>query len=320
MTLYGKFLSRQAALAHQGVLADALATFDPRRTVTLYELLTNHKMLVRLGAHDWLDVRELRKRINAYCQFMHLVRGLTLRDEPLIFFQSIDTREERRAYEGSPRKLREPCWQARYLHTRTNFSPETLGSWELRTRIIKPGCAFSNWDGRGITKNPHDAQVRSGSLTGYRLPNYMELLGVSSKVATNYLARIILHDLGHGALPDIGGEREILHDVAMVYAMDMQVQRNPVSFERLVYRECTDPCLFLDVEEEFETISPAELTLVQRTLYDDLHHKFAASTLVPTAPLWELTKDVTEHDAPRHVRDYIKRMVRSGFVQYQQAA
>ncbi len=319
MTLYQKFLANQREAQEQGVCAEALRSFDPDKTVTLHDLLISPApapLIQRLGAESWLRVSQLRKRIKAYCEYMHWVPREVLRKEGAIFFQPVDKALEYAYYrQDVNRAEKESSWKVRTLHTRTVFSSETLGSWEEGRRMIMPGTTFINSGAVGLTQRGQGQYVRSGSLIGYRVPNYADILKVSPYVATDYFVRIIIHDLGHTALPIVLQDREILHDVSMVWAMDARQTTYPNTHEGMVHRECTDPYMFLDADD-LHTDDTQPARAAHRVLYNDILAKFSPETLKPSAGLWSLTEEIESDQARKHVTDELKRIRSEGFLAY----
>lgn len=319
MSLYQKFLDGQKQL--ERTHADFLGSLDPRRTATLSELLTDDAAINRLGLSGSVVRALLRQRIVAYADFMNRLPAAPISggSKRLIFFQSSIKREEatpdpRPMFAHVPRLVR-------YLHTVTDFSFETTGTWIPHSRIIKPGYSFSNDGWRGLYPNNPGRPIKSGLVVGYRLPRYTDLLGVSPQVATDYLARIVTHDLGHAVLPHVHGDREPLHDVAMVYAMDAGAQKYEKGFAGIVHRECTDPFFFLDAPDFLEALSEQGLSAAQRFYLNTLRQKYDEDELRRVwAPIWGLCKEIKEEDCRNHIRGVIHEMRMSGFARYQEAA
>lgn len=326
MRLYGKFLAGQQARAQRGRLAEALRSFDESRTVTLYNLLCNPSLVRKIKAGNWLDVARLERHIRAYCDFMHLVRRDIKYDEALVFFQATSPGEEERFFKVRKSDSDHSCWEEAYFLTHMRPTASTDGSWSRETRQVKPGTVFINEGAKGIVQDPKSAPgVRSGSMIGYRVPNYAHMLGVSRTTATDYFARIIIHDLGHSALPRVAAGREMLHDVAMVRAMNLPAPSSKaLDFEHLVRIECCDPYAFLYLGEIVGNMSTKGFSPVQRAFHAALVQKYSHKALEAAGPLWGLTRLSEEGDDLRDLRTHvdarIEHLQHTGFAEYQLAA
>lgn len=116
---------------------------------------------------------------------------------------------------------------------------------------------------RGIRVPTHAARHPT---IGYNLPNFPELLEVSAAVASEYLARIVAHDVLHSTLPTIGMRNEAFHDLAILHAggamRDRCAATNP--WEQFVLDECTDVACRININDRLvELLKSKKLTAMQ---------------------------------------------------------
>jgi hypothetical protein len=240
------FTEIQAALDERH--AEFIETLDRSRIVTLHEILTAPEALDILQA-QWIDTALLRTRIEAGFSFFEAAQyhGAYAR---LFFFERSDLEEVR----ASDAKMREENDDFRIIHEDT--PPE---SWHLHI-----GNDFlSKMQGvparlcplQGYADVGHGPR-RAGALVGYHLPQLPKLLGIGAATATEYLARILVHDIGHGLVPPVASW-EFLHNIAAKYAARAPQCTFPDPWEQLVYDECTDPYFSLRAEKLIAAAQPA---------------------------------------------------------------
>lgn len=292
------------------MLVEFYSSLAPELTVTLADLLEG-KGLERLQITHWFRPEQFRKRLTSFCHFLDRVP-----DRPFIFFQpwdpAADDRDHQKRCERDPHMYSSKyatCGpRAWYLHTRCVWWPKLLGNPEQRNCTIPPGFGYTDW----LRKWP----IRP---LGFHVPDYTKLLGVSPAVATDYFARMIVHDLGHASLPKICGEMEPLHDITMVYAMGVRggevAYRN--EWEQTVHGECTGYLfLFTDGVETLRRIGPRH-TPAQEALRQDLisrySEKFPPDTLFK---IWKIPSNLSENRLVRRVQKEINLMRASKFTRY----
>lgn len=274
-------------------------------TATLHDLLTGGSRLRRLGA-DWLDASVVRRRVfNALTWATEL--GWEPRETVNIFFQEADTevdgmffalllQEQRTRGHMSEQELAALVGilpGVHYLHTCTNWYPNLsflnlhgAGRWSIR-----PLMHYSSlYGGYGFRLTPVHPTL------GYNLPNFPELLGVSSAVASEYFARIVAHDVLHSTLPLIGMRNEALHDLAILHAGGAVKDRCTAAnaWEQFVLDECTDVACRVGISERLiEVLGLEGLTATQmwyvRSFFQEVL-KYQASASV--CELLEVPDDV----------------------------
>lgn len=249
---------RCAERRHRGFLH----SLDPQRTVTLRELLFEPEAARRHLRAPWIQVDRLASRLAAMARFFdemlihERVPGWI--NMPLVFLQTTDAREDEMVFRRIAGE--EPHWARQYevlprgvhySHLKTNFHGRLMGMWRSRHRRIKPLMHFSSRGTPGRDQNGEWWRDKP-CIVGFRIPDMAALLGVGNDVATDYLARVLVHDLGHGFLPGIAPEHEQFHHIQMLRAMgveDGERVRGRGPWEELVHRECTDPFFFLEARK-----------------------------------------------------------------------
>jgi hypothetical protein len=206
--------------------------------------------------------------------------------------------------------------QVHYLHTETNWLGFLVGgSYRSRTRRVRP---LNPYTSRG---EPRAWIWRENPMIlGYRIPDYPKILGVDNQIATEYLARILIHDLGHGFMPNILTDRENLHSVTMLLSMGVNQTIGRNTWERFVHQECTDPYFFLSAREHLMKVRPTyrELTTTQRFLLkriDEMYLKNRDEN-EENGRLWGISSDLSPEEKKRRIDAVVERMCQSGFVHY----
>lgn len=239
----------------------------PKRTVFLAELLRDVRDPDRLALlrAPWFDVPRFVARVAAACVFLDAVaRADGMKGwagMPLVFFQSGSESEDakmhadRSALAGG--RYHEACGHlppaAQYLHLETNFASQMQGRYRRGRLVIAPHFGLAPSPGNLL----YDAERRpfraQGLVLGYRLTDFAALLDVSPLVATDYFARVVVHDLCHYFLPSTPTLVEGFHNVAALSAMG---ELPPIPYagawERLVHAECTDPAFCLRAGGEID--------------------------------------------------------------------
>jgi hypothetical protein len=216
-------------------------------------------------------------------------------------------------YKPQRRKL--PA-QIAYLHFETSWFPELVSA--PGGRIITPLTPYSNTGSKDLfpSGTPESATaVRNGTVLGYRLPDFPSLLGVSAAVATDTLARIVVHDIGHGVLPQIG-EPEELHNVVMLRAMGAERVLHRDSWEQLVHDECTDPLFFLRAEKSLATYGLPAHTVKQRVL-EQMRRMYVHGAAERRMRLWDIPADIDAQTAEKQVLRIVREMRLAGFSRYE---
>lgn len=243
-----------------------LYSLDPERTITLRGLIRDPERGKRLLDASWIDCDDLVAYLKSGERFLEgiaeteEVEGLgRYKGAQLMFLQRVSSEELQAEHERlcRERKVYRVLNKGRipdlsYLITDSDFHGHLTGTWRARNRRLRPMMNFTS-------RRPGYKRDRNGktwrekpSIIGYGIINFPELLGVSERTATAYLARSFLHDFGHGFLPSVWGKGEVLHNIAFVSAMGGARHSTEDPWERLILAECTDPYFFLDIEERCE--------------------------------------------------------------------
>lgn len=242
----------------------------PERTVFLSEVIGDIRRPDRIALLDapWLDAGRLTSRIASACIFLDKVARVDgvkgWEGMPFVFLQSgsyaedahqhleILTRDSSGHY--AERSAHLPP-TAHYLHTRPNFSASMRGRWKHGTLVITPLTGFSTESGlRAYDRTFQPFHLRTAAL-GYRLTDYSRLLGVSPRVATDYFARMVVHDLCHYFLPPTPPRLEGFHNVVSLMALgrlpDLSYRD---AWEGFVHAECTDPFFCMRAGREIDEV------------------------------------------------------------------
>lgn len=214
-----------------------LNALDRGRIVTLQELLSDQYAPQILQA-NWIDLGILKARVFAGFSFFD-GNPYVKKVLPLMFFERSNAKEA----EAHHKRLKtEDSWyekrfdllpaEVRHLHIHTNFARKLLGKDRLRLPLL---LSFSE----------PAAEEGADWKVGYHVPNLPCLLSVSNTVATEYLARIIVHDIGHGLAPSTPSKIEWLHNLTSLYASGKTDTKASGAWERLVLEECTNPYISL---------------------------------------------------------------------------
>jgi len=326
------FFAQQRVLVQQ--YRGFLASLEASRTATLLQLVSRPELsLSRLQA-EWIDLDLFLLRLSAMGRFFNSIapnpriRGYA--GGPLIFFQASPPEED--AVEHR-RRCEMPSFggfysesfgdlppEVHYLHLETSWMGYLLGTWRSRARRITPLNPFTSRGSIGIDQYGRGWRNKP-MILGLRLPDYPQLLGVQDDTATDYLARIIIHDIGHGFLPKTPSEREALHNVVMIHAMEVQDRpSNRTPWEDLIRRECTHPYFFLEAKDLIthceEMASELKLTALQRFLLERFRRLYAKSSPNRRRQLWGVETTATPAEQRQQVRNTIGEMCATGFAGY----
>jgi hypothetical protein len=246
--------------------AEFVSRLDPSRTVLLGDLLADVRrpeLLARLDA-PWLDAGRLASRVAAACAWFEgvtLAEGVQSWDGlPLMFFQAgsaeEDAGEHMRRCGDAMSFYRERFGHlppaVHYLHVHTNVFDSLDGEWGSGYMKMRPMTGtYSSYrrpfayDGKFVPK------ALNGYVIGYRVTDLPSILGVGTEVASDFFARIVVHDLGHAFLPRTPMKAEGFHNVAMLDAMGtLPPIRYRDRWEGFVHAECTDPSFCLRARDE----------------------------------------------------------------------
>ena len=223
-----------------------LSHLDSSRTLTLSELLHGSPKIESVLHAPWLQseliARRLKESIAWLSKIPHIREPETCEgfflQRNLISEDTLELREHEGSYffkEQFEKKYGQASLEVRYLHTETNFYRELVDT--AQSLVIHPWTHFS-------TPSEYREETLHG-LIGYRVPNYANLLDVRDVIATDYLTRIIVHDVGHHYLPDTECHED-MHNSAMIKAVGIQPIEYLNAWEELIHRECTDPAFFVD--------------------------------------------------------------------------
>lgn len=331
MKVLSEFLETQAALENK--FYDFVGTLDTARTVTLRQLLMHQGALARLEA-PWLNVSLFERRLSAALEFLASLpphpRLAERTKRPLIFFQSSpeeeDMQEEARRQQDFfyGRKNRgmdsDTPRQAFYCHTDPMWF-ELTGSWDSGNRRIRALGAFANFTWSEVYR-AFPGSDSYADVYGFRVPDWPKLLGVCNDTATDYLARIIIHDIGHNFLPLIPPKMDSLHNAVMLYALGPQpTQRYSTPWEEVVHRECTDPYFPIIGKALLERCDPTQLQSLQRYLLKRFNGWYnSPGHRKNLQHLWGIKPGTLLPDACAHLRHTVEHMCSDGFARYEETA
>jgi|GEM_PF-3724853 len=304
---------------------DFCDSLHPERTVQLADLVSDPAAPQKLGIDHWFDQNLFRRRIRSGWQFLTGLPGELPRKVPLVFYQRTDPEEDRlefaRRFEfrNFRRRFASAPAEASYLMPFTNFSAGLAGTKEDRDRRIMPLMKFSS----RVSLTSADArcaeELQDTCVFGYPAYDLPTVLGVSGSVATDYMAREIVHDLGHAWLPPVVHDAEPIHDAIMVRAMKASPLRTyRDDWERIVHLECTSPIFFA-------TGMPLLESYMSQGQHDD-HALFLAEMLVEhlrkTAgpkqrlALWTLPQQQVGRSVEHRVNLIMDTVIERGFARY----
>ncbi len=331
-TSYGTFLSLLRGRERR--FRGFLRSLDARRTATLAELLEDpDHALARIRA-PWLDRDIFRNRIVSTARFFTKIfpkddprrnqdaRGYA--GTPLSFFQASPSEEDEAEFRDRCEThdfYREQCGhlppEQHYLHVNTSFTGELLG--RRGSRRIRPGRAFTSF-GIDFGVGPRNAAWRKKPMViGYRIPDYPRMLGVRPEIATEYLARIVVHDIGHAMLPDVPDEREELHNAVMIRAMGTPGWKAPDAsdWERLIIAECTDPHFAVCADLHLKKLAAAMLTPLQRHLLEKYRELYDSDLAWKRRPaLWGIDQSADLSDRWLRVNFTLDEVCAERFARY----
>ena len=319
-----------------------LSSLDRTRIATLREVLTEpNRQRAQLHA-EWIDSDLFMERFTSTAEFLDRVvpheRIPGYAGIPLVFLQRVeqeeDTREFRRRcceeFSFFHDRFGDLPPQALYLHTQTNFLVTLEGTWRSRKRRMIPLNHFTSKGQSGIDRFGRTWGEKNG-IFGFHVPSYPDVLKVHNSIATDYLARILIHDLGHGFFQEISPAYESVHNVTMLYAMGgkRSVKRSVNSsdpWETLIQAECSDPFFFFEAEKYLANLRREELSPVQRRLVKKLYEWYVAGCLgnkklrstrsEQREKLWGINGNCDLAEAKKQVIGKIEEMLRTGFPLY----
>lgn len=306
-------------------------SLDSSCIITLRELLEDPAALLKLQA-PWVNYDLLKKAIlntDAFlcgCSPHPRISGYGT----IVFFQSASDEDDWKAFqdrletmEGYRERYEEIYGkdvppQVYYLHTSPKWNYKLTGPWNSRNRKIFPLWSFTNWGNfREILGTWEGTPGFRGAL-GYQIPNLPNILQVSQKTATIYLARILTHDIGHDYCPTISPDDDSLHNAMTIQSMGIHAPAlNADPWERLMYRECSDPYFFLDARDDIDACNTIKLTPLQQYLLR-IYKRWYTSTAhwERVEKLWGVSRFTSIQDARARVDFVIRDMCSNGFLQY----
>ncbi|GEM_PF-3164215 len=250
--------------------ADLIGRIDPTRTILLEDLIADTKRPARLAllGAPWLDAGRFTSRIAAACAWLDGIRvaeaGKGWAGVPLYFFQAASAEDDAAAHRAMLALEREePAVFRRYteryahlptgvqylhLHARTSWMLE--GSYADAKLRLKPlFTTFSTYSQAWVMDGDRTYHPVRGKLVGYPVTDLPAVLGVSPAVATDFLARVAVHDLCHAYLPTTPMEAEGFHNAAALAAMGtLPPIRYRDRWESFIHAECTDPAFCLQAD------------------------------------------------------------------------
>lgn len=327
MDSLGLFLKHQRFL--ERAYADFLGMLDAGRTVTIRQLLEEPKLAAeKLGA-SWLNTELFGRRIRSALRFLFSIPGHEnvpgIDGLSLMFFQSSPIEEDRIEFEERceddfgfvARKHRDQGIppQVLYLHTSSNFCTRLADGHPKR---IRPLLMFSSLD---IARSPDFGPKLEpgGKIIGHRVPDFPSILGVSRNTATDYFARIVTHDLGHGWLPSVSFASEELHNAVMLLANGADnIFGHPTEiWEQVVHAECTDPFFCLYGEDALADFIEATLNPAQKHYLDKLIEIYSRSGLGPSREeVWGFAEDDGIECRKSGIMAVIDELRKTGFDRY----
>lgn len=307
----------------------------PGRTVFLPELLADIRRKERIALLEapWLDAGRFTARIAAACVFLDGVtraEGVKGWDGmPLVFIQSGSVDEDALQHMEILRRDSSGHYAERfahlppavhYLHTHPNFTSFMRGRWKRGTLVVSPHFGFA--PEREL--RAHDRTFRTFHLKklalGYRLTDYPSILGVGPTVATDYFARMVVHDLCHYFLPSTPFVVEGFHNVIALAAMGaLPSIPHTDDWERFVHAECVDPTFCLRAGREIDHVRRA--LGVPSLVQEDFLAALAKWYVHPRAAEkrerhWNLSRAFAEGDASIRLRELIQGAQADGFRLY----
>jgi len=270
-----------------------VSRLDPSRTVLLEDLIADvrrRERLALLGA-PWLDAGRFTSRIAAACAWLE---GVAPADGvkgwgglPLMFFQAgsveEDAREHVRRCGDAASFYRERFAHlppaVHYLHVFTNVFDSLEGTWESGYLKMRPMTGtYSSYRKPFAYDGAFVPKPVNGYFIGYRLTDYPWILGVGPTVATDFFARIVVHDLCHAFLPSTPSAAEGFHNVAALAAMGTLP---PIPYrdrwESFIHAECVDPSFCLRARGEIAGMRTALgiPSMVEETLLEGFRRWYA---------------------------------------------
>lgn len=319
MEAFARFLAHEQDLEVRFV--DFLASLNQSRTATLSQVLRCEGTR-KLNA-TWLDVQVLSQRLavcagffSRVCEHPNLYGWPRI---PLIFFQKVDPEEERLYHQElmSEDDIATMLYRERY----GRFDPDIF---HYHTEMSWNGAMKSN--GLMFPQRPFSSRGFGGKwldspmILGYWLPDYPRILGVCNRIATDYLARILIHDIGHGFIPSPPLEREDLHSITMQYALGARGVLGKNIWERLVHAEAVDPYFFLRSEEEIRRVwrfgHHYTRTSSQWYFLRGLQQMYSPEANKARERLWRVNRLKTRDKKEDRIRDTVHEMMANGFVDY----
>ena len=292
-----------------------VARLDPARTILLENLIADVRLIERLALlrAPWLDAGRFASRVAAACAWFE---GVALEEGvqgweglPLMFFQSASTEEDaqehmRRCGDATSfyrERFGHLPPAVHYLHVHTNVFDSLDGEWGNGYLTMRPMTGtYSSYKRPYAYDGTFTPKAVNGYVIGYRVTDLPSILGVGPTVATDFLARIVVHDLGHAFLPRTPRKVEGFHNVAMLAAMGtLPPVRYDHRWEEFIHAECTDPSFCLRARDEIAGMRAALgiPSMVEECLLDGYRTWYAnAEAERKRRELWGLPRDAQPSD------------------------
>lgn len=281
----------------------------------------------KLGA-PWLDLDRIRARLTAAAQFLSSVtvtgsvRGWE--GTPLLFLQHSpekeDVAEQRKRMTD---ELFRACHPFAYTHPAgsylfSNFFPVLEITGDEQGLMIAPMMAFTSAGLLSCDTLYPLFRGKPSHAYGYRVPDYPSLLGVSGTTASELIARILVHDIGHSFLPSVELSEESLHNAVMIHAS--QLPAPPATaltpWEQCVLSECTDPYFFVQGENYISPLLSRQLPPLQTAILNLWASMYLPTVTTRRRRIWGLQDTMSIDERKSRVDLILDELLQSNFSHY----
>lgn len=226
---------------------------------------------------NWIDASLLRARVERAVTWLGSLqvddRVCGLSAVPLIFLQGNLPALDQLALQGPgmhSQDLKGAAPEAYYTIWGTSLTWHLIKPLTWRGWRVPPLQQYAFRADREMCRVVAERHVPTpqSDVTCYQMPNLPELLRVSNRTATEHLARMIIHDMGHRVLPGVSPEHEELHDRLMIWVSGAWEDRQPCANpnERVILAECTDPLFMIRRERRLRPGKSRVLSYINRQL------------------------------------------------------
>ena len=295
--------------------ADFVGRLDPSRTVLLEDLLADVRRPERLALLQapWLAAARFTSRVASVCAWFEGVASAEgvqgWNGLPLMFFQAGSAEEDARehmrrcgdagSFYGERFGHLPPA--VHYLHVFTNVFDSLDGAWGSGYLKMRPmSGTYSSYRKPYAYDGTFVPNAVNGYIIGYRMTDLPSILGVGPAVATDFFARIVVHDLCHAFLPRTPFAAEGFHNVAALAAMGtLPPIRYRHRWESFVHAECADPSFCLRARDEIAGMRTALgiPSMVEECLLSGYRKWYAnAEAERKRRELWGLPRDARPGD------------------------